>query len=199
MGGCEGATPLGNQLRAYVPTASERPDVRRVLQLMADGSPWDRRAPLHVTASALIVHPPSRRVLLRWHERQQAWLQIGGHADPGEGDPLAVALREGEEETGLPDLTPWPDAALRHVVVVPVPANKREPAHEHADLRFVLKTQHPESSTSRASDGRAAMAVYRRRARTHLRGERPRDHSARRAVSSLRSTDFSWLGRSSTT
>lgn len=144
MGGCEGATPLGNQLRAYVPTASERPDVRRVLQLMADGTPWDRRAPLHVTASALIVHPPSRRVLLRWHERQHAWLQIGGHADPGEGDPLAVALREGAEETGLPDLTPWPDAALRHVVVVPVPANKREPAHEHADLRFVLKTQHPE-------------------------------------------------------
>ena len=84
MGGPEGETPLGKRLRAYVPTASEGDDVRRVRQLMADGSPWDRRIPLHVTASALIVHPPSRRVLLRWHQRQQAWLQIGGHADPGE-------------------------------------------------------------------------------------------------------------------
>ena len=143
MEGLEGETPLGKRLRAYVPTASEGDDVRRVRHLMADGSPWDRRIPLHVTASALIVHPPSRRVLLRWHQRQQAWLQIGGHADPGEADPLVVALREGEEETGLPDLTPWPDEELRHVVVVPVPANKHEPAHEHADLRFLLATQHP--------------------------------------------------------
>jgi 8-oxo-dGTP pyrophosphatase MutT (NUDIX family) len=99
---------------------------------------------LHVTASALIVHPPSGRVLLRWHERQQAWLQVGGHADPGERDPLAVAMREGREETGLPDLEPWPDGALRHIVVVPVPANDREPAHEHADLRFVLATHRPD-------------------------------------------------------
>jgi 8-oxo-dGTP pyrophosphatase MutT (NUDIX family) len=101
--------------------------------------------PLHVTASALVVHPASSRVLLRWHERQRAWLQIGGHGDPGERDPLAVVLREGREETGLTDLEPWPDAALRHVVVVPVPANDREPAHEHADLRFVLATQRPEA------------------------------------------------------
>ena len=146
MGDLDGETPLGKRLQAYVPTASERDDVRRVRQLVAGGSPWDRRIPLHVTASALIVHPPSRRVLLRWHQRQQAWLQIGGHADPGEGDPLAVAVREGEEETGLPDLTPWPDEELRHVVVVPVPANQREPAHEHADLRFVLATQRPDEA-----------------------------------------------------
>jgi 8-oxo-dGTP pyrophosphatase MutT (NUDIX family) len=99
-----------------------------------------------VTGSALIVHPPSGRVLLRWHERQQAWLQVGGHADPGERDPLAVALREGREETGLADLEPWPDATLRHVAVVPVPANDREPAHEHADLRFVLSTRRPETA-----------------------------------------------------
>ena len=44
------------------------------------------------------------------------------------------------------DLEPWPDAALRHVVVVPVPANEVEPAHEHADLRFVLATQRPDAA-----------------------------------------------------
>jgi 8-oxo-dGTP pyrophosphatase MutT (NUDIX family) len=135
---------LAEQLREYEPAIQEAGDVRRVRRLMAAGSPWDRRSPLHVTASALIVHPPSRRVLLRWHERQQAWMQVGGHGDPGEHDPLAVALREGREETGLPDLEPWPDGALRHVVVVPVPANDREPAHEHADLRFVLATHRPD-------------------------------------------------------
>lgn len=59
-----------------------------------------------MTGSALMVHPSSGRVLLRWHERMQRWLQIGGHGDPGESDPLAVALRERREETGLPDLAP---------------------------------------------------------------------------------------------
>jgi 8-oxo-dGTP pyrophosphatase MutT (NUDIX family) len=61
----------------------------------------------------------------------------------GEVDPLAAALREGREETGLDDLVPWPDATLVHVVVVPVPAATHEPAHEHADLRFVLATGRP--------------------------------------------------------
>jgi len=94
----------------------------------------------------VIVHPPTRRVLLRWHARQQAWLQIGGHGDPGEHDPVAVALREGAEETGLPDLTPWPDRSLRHVAVVPVPARRHDPAHEHADLRFFLATAEPDAA-----------------------------------------------------
>ncbi|MFF7649002.1 NUDIX domain-containing protein [Streptomyces sp. NPDC007983] len=68
---------------------------------------------LHVTASALVVHPDSGRVLLRWHQRQQSWLLVGGHADPGERDPLVIAVREGQVETRLPDLAPWPDAEVR--------------------------------------------------------------------------------------
>ncbi|MEP7024601.1 MAG: NUDIX hydrolase, partial [Actinomycetota bacterium] len=62
-----------------------------------------------------------------------------------EADPLAVALREAREESGLPDLAPWPDGQLRHLVVVAVPAGKGEPAHEHADLRFVLATGQPDA------------------------------------------------------
>ena len=146
VAGMDGDRSLSARLRRYEPSAAEAEDVRRVRRLMAAGSPWDRGSPLHITASALVVHPPSGRVLLRWHERQLAWMQVGGHADPGERDPLAVALREGREETGLTDLEPWPDAALRHVVIVPVPANDCEPAHEHADLRFVLATQRPDAA-----------------------------------------------------
>src|SRR5882757_231866 len=131
----------------YAPRdAVESADVARVRELLATSAdPWSRSIPLHLTASALIVHPPSRRVVLRWHERQQAWLQVGGHGDPGEADPIETALREGREETGLTDLIPWPDASLLHLVVVPVPAKGDEPAHEHADLRFVLATESPDS------------------------------------------------------
>ena len=64
--------------------------------------------PLHMTAPALIVDPATGWVLLRWHQRQQAWLQVGGHGDPGEVEPLASRCARGEE-TGLGDLVPWPD------------------------------------------------------------------------------------------
>jgi 8-oxo-dGTP pyrophosphatase MutT (NUDIX family) len=115
---------LADVLDRYRPAGpEEEADVARVRALLAAADdPWTRAIPLHVTASALIVHPPTARVLLRWHERQRAWLHVGGHADPGETDPVAVALREGREETGLRDLAPWPGPDPVHVVVVPVNA-----------------------------------------------------------------------------
>ncbi len=131
----------------------ESADVRAVLALLeVQEDPWSQALPLHLTSSALVVHPPTGRILLRWHQRIHAWLQIGGHGDPGERNPIEVALREGREETGLPDLTPWPAADLVHVVVVPVPANSVSPAHRHADLRFVLATRTPELARAERPD-----------------------------------------------
>jgi 8-oxo-dGTP pyrophosphatase MutT (NUDIX family) len=135
---------------------TEIADVRRLRALIeATPDPWRRELPLHVTASVLIAHPPTARVLLRWHQRQQAWLQVGGHGDPGESDPLAIATREAYEETRLADLEPWPDAQIRHVVIVGVPAGKGEPAHEHADVRFFMATQTPD--TARAENAEAPL------------------------------------------
>ena len=137
--------PLATLLADYLPkTGVEAHDLDRIRTLVQRGNAWRREQPLHVTASALVVHPASERVLLRWHERQQAWLQVGGHGDPGETDPVAVACREGFEETGLTDLRPWPTAELQHLVIVPVPPRADEPAHHHADLRFLLATDEPE-------------------------------------------------------
>jgi 8-oxo-dGTP pyrophosphatase MutT (NUDIX family) len=137
----------------YLPrTEAETADLARVRAVVAAGDPWSRSAPLHLTGSAFVVHPPTRRVLLRWHVRQQGWLQVGGHADPGEDDALAVALREGREETGLDDLAPWPDGSILHVAVVPVHAAGQEPAHEHADVRFVLSTGAPETARPERPD-----------------------------------------------
>lgn len=128
-------------------TPDERRDVDRIRQLLATvEDPWSRANPLHLTGSALVVHPPTRRVLLRWHDRIGAWLQVGGHGDPGERDAWPVALREAREETGLTDLVPWPDAGLIHATIVPVPAGRGEPAHEHADLRYLLATAVPEAA-----------------------------------------------------
>ncbi len=144
----EQGTSLGARMRDYQPgSGDEARDVERLRGLPAGEAAWNRRSALHATGSAVILHPPSGRVLLRWHQRMNGWLHVGGHADPGETDPLAVALREAQEETGLADLTPWPDPLrprIVHVAVVPVPAGKGEPAHEHADIRYLLATSHPE-------------------------------------------------------
>jgi 8-oxo-dGTP pyrophosphatase MutT (NUDIX family) len=145
--GTHGIDALLAALSAYQPgNPVESADVDRLRSLATAGDPWRQSAPLHATASALVVHPPSGRVLLRWHARQRAWLQVGGHADPGESDPLAVAVREAAEETNLADLVPWPDARIVHVAVVPVPAGRHEPAHEHADIRFALATERPDAA-----------------------------------------------------
>jgi 8-oxo-dGTP pyrophosphatase MutT (NUDIX family) len=142
------AVDLITELDAYSPrTPAEAADVARVRAVAAAGDPWSRSAPVHVTGSALVVHPPTGRVLLRWHERMGGWLHVGGHVDPGDAGPFAAARREGHEETGLDDLTAWPDPSrphLVHVVVVPVPAGGDEPAHEHADLRYALATARPD-------------------------------------------------------
>ena len=149
-----GSEHVRGMLDGYRPQgAIETADVERVRALLVTAdNPWLRSIPLHLTASALIVHPESGDVLLRWHRRQQAWLQVGGHADPDEDDALAIALREAREETGLTDLEPWPDARVRHVVIVDVPAGGQEPAHAHADVRFVVMTANPAAARAETPD-----------------------------------------------
>jgi 8-oxo-dGTP pyrophosphatase MutT (NUDIX family) len=133
-------------------SADEAADLARLGAAVARGGAagvWGRSGPLHVTGSAVVVDPVARRVLLRWHDRMQSWLQVGGHTEDDDADALVTALREAEEETGLPDLTPWPDAAHPvpvHVVIVPVPAGGDEPAHEHADVRYVVATARPDAA-----------------------------------------------------
>src|SRR5712691_2424811 len=144
-------------LASYRPAdASETADVARLRSLVDGTDVRSRTAAVHVTASAFVVHPPSGTVLLRWHPRMQQWMQVGGHFDADETDPLVVALREAREETGLTDLRAAIDSPASgplqiepvqiepvQIVIVPVPAHGAEPAHEHADFRYLLVTDTP--------------------------------------------------------
>lgn len=136
---------VGSELANFRPRgAKEERDIEELRHLVSSVSdPWDRTTPLHLTASALVVDP-ERRLLVRWHERQQRWLQTGGHADPGESAALVVAMREACEETGLDDLVPVSDR-LVHLAVVDVLPGKGEPPHRHGDLRYLLSTSSPSS------------------------------------------------------
>jgi 8-oxo-dGTP pyrophosphatase MutT (NUDIX family) len=149
---------LAGVLDGYVPSgAVEAADLARLRRTLERGAGvWSRSTPLHVTASALVAHPPSGRILLRWHERMGSWLQLGGHFDPGETDPLAVALREAREESGLADLRVAPATAGRpvHLAIVPVVPGGGEPAHEHADIRYLLVTDTPDAAVPESPTAR---------------------------------------------
>jgi 8-oxo-dGTP pyrophosphatase MutT (NUDIX family) len=86
--------------------------------------------PTHVTASAIVVG--ARGTLLHVHRRIGAWLQPGGHIDPGE-TPWDAAVRESLEETGLPVRHPDRGPELVHVDVHDAPRG-----HVHLDLRYLL-------------------------------------------------------------
>jgi 8-oxo-dGTP pyrophosphatase MutT (NUDIX family) len=90
----------------------------------------------HLTGSALVVDPSTRRILLLLHAKVQRWLQPGGHAD-GDADMAHVALREAEEETGLIGLAVVTPAIDLDVHVFHN-ASGAEPDHLHLDVRHLV-------------------------------------------------------------
>jgi 8-oxo-dGTP pyrophosphatase MutT (NUDIX family) len=106
----------------------------------AHPDPFDRRIPeAHLTASAFILSTDGTQVLLLHHRKLDRWLQPGGHAEAGESDGEAIALREAEEETGIAGLRLHPEAPRpMDVDVHSIPARGSEPAHLHLDLRYAV-------------------------------------------------------------
>jgi 8-oxo-dGTP pyrophosphatase MutT (NUDIX family) len=95
--------------------------------------PFDRdRDRVHCTASAIVLSPSG--VLLHRHKRLGVWLQPGGHVDPGES-AAEGALREVEEETGVPVAHPGVSPFLVHLDVHP------SSGHVHLDLRYLLMAE----------------------------------------------------------
>lgn len=91
----------------------------------------------HLTASALVVDHARARALLLRHRKLQRWLQPGGHAD-GDGNLVAVALREATEESGLPEGALEIEASPIDLDIHEV-APPGEAPHLHLDLRFLIR------------------------------------------------------------
>ena len=66
-------------------------------------------------------------------------MNFGGHCD-GEEDVLAVAIRETMEESGITALRPLTSDII-DIDIHPIPKNdkKKEPAHNHFDIRYVMR------------------------------------------------------------
>lgn len=94
--------------------------------------------PAHVTASALVLDPVRRRVVLTLHPKIGRWLQLGGHCEPEDLVLADTARREATEESGLPGL---------RVVDAPVRLDRHEvrcrpdgSVGVHLDVQYVVRT-----------------------------------------------------------
>ena len=139
---------------------------------------WRSCAPGHLTASALVIDPSRRLVLLTLHPRAGMWLQLGGHCEPGDHTLLDAAAREAREESGIgalsfdpaplglrraPDhlLARRPDPALRRAATSPSRPHGAEPVRsdESLDLRWFPWDALPDGVAARpAAPGRAGRA-----------------------------------------
>ncbi|WP_433467608.1 NUDIX hydrolase [Spirillospora sp. CA-128828] len=91
--------------------------LRHLTEHPADGM-WRECADGHITASTAVLDASRTRVLLTLHAKVKAWLQLGGHCEPGDLTLAGAALREATEESGIAGLRllPGPAKLDRHAV-----------------------------------------------------------------------------------
>lgn len=94
-------------------------------------------APGHITGSAWLLNKDQTKALLMHHTKLDRWFQLGGHCD-GDSDVLRVAIREAQEESGINNIIPVTEDIF-DIDIHLIPANKKEKAHYHYDVRFLLK------------------------------------------------------------
>lgn len=108
---------------------------------------WRECAPGHLTASALVLDPSRRAVLLTLHPRVGLWLQLGGHCEGGDHTVLDAAAREAREESGIGSLSfdPLPLSLDVHPITCSLGVPTR-----HFDVKFVAVA--PEGAEPAISD-----------------------------------------------
>lgn len=131
------------QLRGYQPVdATEAGFVSRMIQLSRAEAACEREHfdPGHFTASAFVLSPDQRDVVLIHHKKLGIWVQPGGHVEATDVDLMSAAQREVLEEVGLGELELLRGDAspLFDVDIHLIPARKTDPAHEHFDVRFAF-------------------------------------------------------------
>lgn len=103
-------------------------------------NPFERTeyVPGHATGSCMVLGTDGRAALI-FHKNLKLWVQPGGHADPGESDPGAIAAREATEELGV-DV---PASAVElfdldaHRIARRIDHRGDVPAHIHFDFRYL--------------------------------------------------------------
>ena len=140
---------LRSALAAYRPWNEQEDKDRDVMLRYLETSPdcfLRENLTAHFTASAWIVDPARRQVLMAYHKLYHAWAWTGGHAD-GETDLLAVALREAREETGVHAHPVSSDIYSLEILTVNGHEKRGHyvPSHLHLNVTYLLEADPAEA------------------------------------------------------
>ena len=131
---------LRKLLQNYHPVDQQEKNFKEKTLLFIDQNPdcFERTLKIgHITASAWLQNKDGSKALLLHHAKLNRWFQLGGHCD-GDSDVLAVAIKEVQEESGIQNIAPV-STEIFDLDIHEIPANSREQAHDHYDVRFLLK------------------------------------------------------------
>lgn len=135
---------LIRQITAFVPcNEQEETDKATLLQWLESGQDILTRENLtaHLTASAWVVSPDRKMVLMAYHNLYDSWAWLGGHAD-GDWDLRRVAAREALEESGIAQVQPLGDAPVS-LEILTVSGHEKKgryvPCHLHLNVTYLFE------------------------------------------------------------
>lgn len=155
---------LIDRIKAYRPwNPQEQADREELLRRLESGEELLRREnrSAHLTASAWVVSPDRKQVLMVYHNLYNSWSWLGGHAD-GEEDLLSVALREVREESGLETVRPVTEEIYSLEILTVDGHEKRGeylPSHLHLNLTYLLEAD-PKQPLRHKPDENSAVAWF---------------------------------------
>ena len=120
--------------------ATDRKTLLRWLEMPEDISVRDNLTG-HLTASAWVVTPDRKKVLMAYHKLYDSWAWLGGHAD-GDWDLSRVAEKEAREESGIQDLRLVSKDPIS-LEILPVSGHEKKgsyvPCHLHLNLTYLFE------------------------------------------------------------
>ena len=134
---------LLEELKQYRPwNEQEERDREELLRRLNSGEALYGREPAaHLTASAWVVSPDRKQVLMAYHNLYDSWAWLGGHAD-GDRDLLETAMREVREESGLTDVRPV-SRSIYSLEILTVDGHEKRgryvSSHLHLNVTYLLE------------------------------------------------------------
>lgn len=155
---------LKEQIEQYCPVnEQEEKDRQELLMWLNSGLDIYSRScnAAHLTASAWVVSPDRKRVLMIYHNLYDSWAWLGGHAD-GMEDLHAVARKEVMEESGLTELRDLSDGIFSLEVLTVDGHEKRGKyvsSHLHLNVTYLFEAD-PEAPVFIKPDENSGVAWF---------------------------------------